>query len=651
MMKTLEFQLPYNFDQAPLSGWTRSHWEEAFYQMMIAIMNSASPEGARQQLPGPRSHHGLDADEVEGFSRSFIMAGPWLHTSTNGVFQYKGKNYDVGEFYRKGILAGTNPEHPEYWGDPYDYAQHLVEMASMSWAMYQGRAHIWDKFTAKEKNQVAAYLYNCTQVKYHHNNWLLFNVITNTVLKKLDMPFSQSQIDENLQFCDKMYMGEGWYRDGDVNRIDYYNAWAFLYYYLIWVILDGDSKPEIAEIHKERARLFVRDFRYFFGSDGSVPCFGRSMIYRFGYLSVIALGQYLDIFDITPGEARSMTGLGMKFYFDQPIFTDSGHLSMGFIRPCAEILEHYSCGGSPYWAVKAFNLLMIPESDPFWATPEEALPIHKGDYVKSLEKAGLTLVGDKKSGHVQIINQKSRHDKAEYNAKYTKFVYSSVFSYEARKVWGNFNCDNILQFSQDRINFRQRWKMDNLIQQDRFSLSRYNLHEVDPQGMALTAIFVKDDYYLTFHRIRTEKDLKFIEGGYPLGFDQGQPSIRRGDGWEYASIEGKLTFAKALYGWTDTVRAASFNDDLQSTNVRYIQSVVPKLSYDQGATSSEDILLAGLFVGRVGPCSPQQLNNVVSEIFVTKNTFAVHFQDGEKVRVTLPDTHSNPDLNEVFLLS
>jgi hypothetical protein len=107
-----------------------------FFALMKGIVESASPGGARQRIPGPRSHHGLLADELEGFTRSMIMAGPWLHGSKTGTYTWKGVKVDVATFYRKGILAGTDPKHPEYWGDIVDYAQHLVEMAALAWGLY-----------------------------------------------------------------------------------------------------------------------------------------------------------------------------------------------------------------------------------------------------------------------------------------------------------------------------------------------------------------------------------------------------------------------------------------------------------------------------------------------------------------------------------
>ena len=106
-MKTPDFESPWDYSVSRISGWTREHWDEAFRMQMAAIMDSASRAGSRQRLSGPRSHHGKDADELEGFTRSFIMAGPWLQTSKTGRFEWEGRDFDVAAFYRRGLLAGT----------------------------------------------------------------------------------------------------------------------------------------------------------------------------------------------------------------------------------------------------------------------------------------------------------------------------------------------------------------------------------------------------------------------------------------------------------------------------------------------------------------------------------------------------------------
>ncbi|MBU1101877.1 MAG: DUF2264 domain-containing protein [Bacteroidetes bacterium] len=647
-MQKLIFKTPYDFDLSPHTGWTRNHWNETFMVLMRGIINSASEDKARQRIPGPRSHHGLLADELEGFSRSMIMSGPWLNSSSNGQYTYDNKEYNVAEFYRKGILAGTNPKHPEYWGDIVDYAQHLVEMAALSWGIYLSKELIWDKFTPEEKQQVGNYLFQCTTVKYHQNNWLLFNVITNSVLKKLGMPYEQNQIDINLKACDDMYIGGGWYRDGKLNRIDYYNSWGFLYYYLLWVMIDGDSKPDIASLHKDRTRKFANDFKYFVSGDGSTPCFGRSMIYRFGYLAPIVLGKHLGCLDLSDGEVKTITNSVMNFFFSNEILTDAGHLSLGYLKPCAEMLEHYSCGGSPYWATKAFNILLINSSDSFWKAKEEELPIHKESFSKPIKDAGLLLLGDKKTGHVQLINQKSYHDSPEYNDKYTKFAYSSIFSYESRKIYNNFNCDNILQFSIDGINFKQRWEMENLYCIQDFAASKYPIFEVDPYCTIHTSIIVKDDFMINVHLVETNNSLVFKEGGYPLGYDEGEVKTASSDSSEIAFTEQKLSYIKNLHGYSHHHKATPFNEDINGSNVRYKNSVVPYLSFENGQESK--FILSSMVCGRASQNSIEEMNEYVKEFKVNENQIRITFYDGEEVFLQIGDVSKcRVELNkEVF---
>ena len=353
------------------------------------------------------------------------------------------------------------------------------------------------------------------------------------------------------------------------------------------------------------------------------------MIYRFGFLSPLALGQHLGCLDISPGEVKTMCNGAMKFFFSQEILTDSGHLSMGFLRPCAEMVEHYSCGGSPYWATKAFNLLMIPPEDPFWKATEAPLPIHQGNYAKALPSAGLLLVGDQKSGHVQLINQKSYHDKPEYNDKYTKFAYSSVFSYEARQIYKNFNCDNVLQFSEDGINFRQRWAMETLHCVDGFAASKYPIHEVDPSRHHPHSILVKGDFMINLHQIQATKPLVFKEGGYALGFDDGHPEIASTGGGEAAYKDGKLTFIRKLQGYTHQSKAQAFADDISGSNVRHRQSVVPVLGHE--SDGAQTLYLASLVCARIGADPLDSLMGLVTEFVLEGNCARVRFHDGERV--------------------
>jgi hypothetical protein len=289
------------------------------------------------------------------------------------------------------------------------------------------------------------------------------------------------------------------------------------------------------------------------------------------------------------------------------------------------------------WAAKTFALLFIPPEDKFWDTPEAELPIHKENFSYPIKEPGLVMVGTKSSGHVQIVNQKPYHDKAEYNARYTNFAYSSIFSYEARPVYKHFNCDNSLSFSEDGINFRQRWKTENLCCEENFAAAKYPMFEVDEEGTVYSAILVKDDFMINIHEVNPTKDkLVFKEGGYPLGFDEGSPLITSTKHAEMASINNKTTFIKNLHGYTQQFKAQGFHEMVCGSNSRYHQSVVPSLGTE--TRQAKTFYLASMVYGKVGDDSIDQLMALVSSFKMVGNKAYITFYDGEEAFVQVGKT-------------
>ncbi|WP_155849020.1 DUF2264 domain-containing protein, partial [Amycolatopsis vancoresmycina] len=88
---------------SPYTGWTREHWTALADRMLAAVVPHRSPGGARIDLPGPASRNGRVSDGLEGFARTFLLAG----------FRVAGeRGADPGgllEPYARGLAAGTDP--------------------------------------------------------------------------------------------------------------------------------------------------------------------------------------------------------------------------------------------------------------------------------------------------------------------------------------------------------------------------------------------------------------------------------------------------------------------------------------------------------------------------------------------------------------
>lgn len=60
--------------------------------------------------------------------------------------------------WREGIIAGVDPENPEYWGEVVDYDQRLVEMAIFGMGMALAPKEFFFDLPEKTQKQLHAWL-------------------------------------------------------------------------------------------------------------------------------------------------------------------------------------------------------------------------------------------------------------------------------------------------------------------------------------------------------------------------------------------------------------------------------------------------------------------------------------------------------------
>ena len=104
---------------------------EAFAAAMAGILDPLkplyTPHKAGLQIGETGVTYNRGTIRMEGFSRPLWALAPfWMGG---------GEAREFEEIYRKGLVSGTDPEDPEYWGDPSDCDQRFVEMAAKSGSM------------------------------------------------------------------------------------------------------------------------------------------------------------------------------------------------------------------------------------------------------------------------------------------------------------------------------------------------------------------------------------------------------------------------------------------------------------------------------------------------------------------------------------
>lgn len=131
------------------------------------------------------------------------------------------------------------------------------------------------------------------------------------------------------------------------------------------------------------------------------------------------------------GVVKSRVLGNLRDWFAQPIFSSDCLLTVGYGYPNLCVGENYNAPGSPYWALKAFLCLALPEEHPFWRAEEE---IPSLDPLRSLPKARMLIA--RSGGQVQLFpaGQSCVCQLGQVGPKYEKLVYSSRFSFSV--PWG-----------------------------------------------------------------------------------------------------------------------------------------------------------------------------------------------------------------------
>jgi hypothetical protein len=600
---------PLDYDLSPFTGWTRQHWDELATLILSGVSGFFSPGRAWVRIPG-QSAHGLRVDCLEGFARSLTIASVWFLERDKGRVSQGPSSPDLLEYYQTGLAHGTDPAHKEYWGNISDYDQRIVEAAELAWSLYIARQYLWDPLSGAEKDQVAGWLAQVNGKKTVLNNWKLFGVIVNAVLRALGQPHSEQEIGQGLQFVEELYRGDGWYQDGLCERFDYYTPWMFHDCLLKLVLIDGALTPSDAGRCVERAGRFLVDYQHFFAADGSHPCFGRSQIYRPAAISPVVMSVLTGGTTLSPGLSRRLASGSLSFFLGHGLISQRGNLTLGFTRTFPAMTEGYSCSCSPYMIGKAFSALLLPPEHSFWTAVEEPLPVERQDYSIAIPVAGLLLDGEKRGGQVQLINHKSECGTGFGPKKTGNLAYSSHFGYEATIRRGQYNYDSAILLSSDGKAYYGRCKPFHLQTRPGFGASFF-LPFGDTDTIVYTNTILCDHFQIRVHYLLSDRSLQILEGGYALGYDEGTPIVLSGPDWEFARHGSRGSFIRRLVGYDYNIPAGGFGGTQEGNNVLHRYSITPGVGLSGGF--HRHMLLATLVRGSTNGEQPEDLADSVQD--------------------------------------
>ena len=549
---------------------TREDVQAAVHELSRPLLSYYSPGKARVRLGATASGCSPAAAELEGFSRVLWGLAP---------LAAGGGDSELWETVREGVRNGTDPDHPEYWGDADDYDQRLVEMAAIGLALALAPDRIWTPLEAQERRRLHAWLAQINERKLHDCNWLLFQVIVNLGFRAVGLPYDAEGMRRNLDRVDSFHISDGWYADGPDGPCDYYGPFAIHYAGLIYATLMEKEDPARAAAYKERAAAFAKEFVYWFAGDGSALPYGRSLTYRFTQAAFWSALAFAGVEPFPMGAIKGLMLRNLRWWLAQPIFQADGTLTIGYAYPNLVMAENYNAPGSPYWAFKAFLPLALPPEHPFWQAEELPLPaLDEGCAHRSSRQI---VRREAARDHSVLFNAGHRRPNGHTHgaAKYEKFAYSNRFGFSVpRAEWGLSQgaYDSMLALSEGDELFRVKRNAEEtaVLEDGNVLYARWR-----PWGdvEVRTWLVAGAPWHVRVHRIHTRRSLVAADGGFAIGV--GERRVPEGEHWTASQGEDELVVVTS-HGASGVIRlggegAAELVHPNANTNVLHARTLLP----------------------------------------------------------------------------
>lgn len=295
----------------PLPGFSDNQFEsrDDFIKAIIALLDPLkkyfSPNKSAIKIPvATGAHFDESAAQLEGFARPLWAIAPLLYgydsINNNNNKELASRVDELIQPWVDGLIAGTDPEHVEYWGPIKDMSQQMVEAEMIAFALIAAPNRFYNPLNDRQKMNVKSWLSSINGKEMPPTNWRWFRVFCNLALvKTCGVPLSQVQgdMDADLQLLDNFYIGGGWSADGpwqtseqaDEERsvaiktgrcdaigvgrqADYYSgSFAIQFSQLLYSKFAVDIDEERCEMYQQLARDFGADIWKYFDSEGKPP--------------------------------------------------------------------------------------------------------------------------------------------------------------------------------------------------------------------------------------------------------------------------------------------------------------------------------------------------------------------------------------------
>ncbi|HSH19660.1 MAG TPA: DUF2264 domain-containing protein, partial [Draconibacterium sp.] len=442
MKKAFEIENP-DFSLSPQTGMTKQHYidlakyllERAFTHVESMEDPISFPTVPGKTYPQPNAPDWrYRSAEFEALERTFTLAGPLIHVDPKT--EIKGIN--LRDYYCLHLYNALTPGHANSLPLPEELPdstyQYTCEFGGLFKTLLLMPETIWSHFSEEQKDEMVVTISKWAHHRTTQNNWRIFNIITLSFLKKYGYEIDDNLLKDHLLWVASYHSGNGWYLEQTYN---YYSISLFIVYTTIWNRTFGDEHyPEIAGIIEKSAQKLMESLTGFFGRDGYINMWSRSICYRTWVSGAFPVAFMLnDKTLLDPGLARRLCSGSLLQFVTREEFFDNEIPSLGFYGQKEYMVQNYSCSASPFLMFLPFICLALPDDSPFWtATENEGFWEKIGTDSRQivLENPGLVLANHGKTGTSEIIPGKVYYD----DPNYSKLTYNTHFPWEDHNPQG-----------------------------------------------------------------------------------------------------------------------------------------------------------------------------------------------------------------------
>lgn len=359
----------------PSGAEDRRYWASVLERLTEPVLSNLARGELKRVMPvetsGDRAARSATT-HLEAFGRLMAGIAPWLAADVSKEEAQTQRRYR--ELALASLDMATNPESPDYLN--FDQGgQPLVDAAFLAQGLLRAPKVLLDPLSDRLRMQLVHALKSSRVIEPSPSNWVMFAAMVEALLFELGEETVEARLEASLRHMLGWYKGDGMYGDGEWFRCDYYNSFVIqpMLLEVLEVLKRHDPRYQsVWETVVRRARRWAEIQERFIAPDGTFPCVGRSMAYRFGAFQTLSQTALMRLLPdhVAPGQVRAALTAVIRRMIEAPgTFDADGWLRIGFCGHQPAMGEGYISTGSLYLCSVGLLPLGLAMTEPFWADP------------------------------------------------------------------------------------------------------------------------------------------------------------------------------------------------------------------------------------------------------------------------------------------